>query len=171
MDIEVFSGGVLRFNGKEYSCTLGGAGIVSAQDKKEGDSATPAGSYPLRRVFYRADKIGAAPVTALPTVVIERDDGWCDDPAHPDYNRLVKKPFTASHEDMWRQDSLYDVVVEVGYNDSPPVPGKGSAIFMHYSSPSGGSTAGCVGLKPADLHEVLVGCGSETRINISPKAI
>lgn len=166
MDIEVFPEGVLRFNGKSYACSLGRSGIVVAEEKVEGDGATPAGRYPLRRVYYRPDRMKAAPVTMLPVLAIAPDDGWCDDPAHASYNRLVKKPFAASHEDMWRTDGLYDVVVEVGYNDSPPVPGKGSAIFMHHSNPEGGATAGCVGLQPEDLLEILAGCGVRTNLKV-----
>ena len=30
---------------------------------------------------------------------------------------------------MWRDDGAYDLVVPLGYNDAPPEPGRGSAIF------------------------------------------
>jgi L,D-peptidoglycan transpeptidase YkuD (ErfK/YbiS/YcfS/YnhG family) len=36
---------------------------------------------------------------------------------------------------MWREDHLYDLVLVLGYNDDPVVPGKGSAIFLHLARP------------------------------------
>ncbi len=123
-------------------CSLGVNGITWR--KTEGDGCTPAGTWPLRRVFYRPDK-SLTPQTALPLVPIDRSMGWSDDPADPiSYNRLVTLPYPYSHEVLWRADDLYDVMVELGYNDAPPVPGLGSAIFLHVESPDQAPTAGCV---------------------------
>src|SRR5580698_5105011 len=104
----------------------------------EGDGITPRGRFPLREIFYRADRI-AKPVTALPLRAIQENDGWCDAPDDPNYNRLVKLPYPASAEQMWRPDHLYDIVAVIGYNDDPVCPGKGSAIFMHYAQSVGES--------------------------------
>jgi L,D-peptidoglycan transpeptidase YkuD (ErfK/YbiS/YcfS/YnhG family) len=52
-------------------------------------------------------------------------------PALAAYNRLVRMPNDWSHEKMWRDDGLYDLVVVVGYNDDPPEGEWGSAIFLH----------------------------------------
>src|SRR3546814_4591305 len=71
---------------------------------------TPVGRWPLRRVLYRADRI-ARPVTVLPCQPIAPDDGWCDDPADPAYNRPVRLPYPARHERLTRDDHLYDLVV------------------------------------------------------------
>ncbi|PWR20518.1 L,D-transpeptidase family protein [Zavarzinia compransoris] len=152
MDIEVFADGRVVHGGRTYAASLGRAGIL--RDKHEGDGATPAGRWPLRRVLYRADRLPAPP-GPLPVQAIRPEDGWCDAPDHPAYNRLVAKPFAASHEDLWREDHLYDLVVVVGHNDDPPVPGRGSAIFMHLKRDDGGLTAGCVGLRQDDLVELL----------------
>ena len=46
-------------------CLVGKAGLIAAADKREGDMATPAGDWPLRRVYYRADRI-ALPAVSLP---------------------------------------------------------------------------------------------------------
>ena len=93
--------------------------------------------------------------------------GWCDDPADPiHYNRLVRLPFASSHERLWRDDRLYDLVVELGYNDAPPVAGLGSAIFLHLERPDGGPTEGCVALQRDDLLAVLVAVGPESVIDI-----
>jgi L,D-peptidoglycan transpeptidase YkuD (ErfK/YbiS/YcfS/YnhG family) len=123
----------------------GGIGLKGS----EGDGITPRGSFPVRQIFYRADRI-AGPVTALPLRAIEPDDGWCDAPDDPNYNRLVKLPYPASAEHMWREDHLYDLVAILGYNDDPVVPGKGSAIFLHLARPDFSTTHGCVALSRDD---------------------
>lgn len=144
-------------------CSLGRSGI--AADKREGDGATPIGLWPMRRLFYRPDKVGR-PVTALESCPIERQDGWCDDPRDPNYNRPVELPYPASAETMWRDDDLYDLVVVLGHNDSPPVPGRGSAIFMHVARPDWGPTEGCIALRRDDLLNLLTRCGSGTIVRV-----
>ena len=56
---------------------------------------------------------------------------------------------------MWRDDDLYDIVVVLGHNDDPPVPGSGSAIFMHVARPGFAPTEGCVALALPDLVSFL----------------
>lgn len=152
MNILVFADGHLQWNGRSVRCALGRSGMVT--DKHEGDGGTPVGAWALRRVLYRADR-GAPPRTALPISIINREDGWCDDPAHEDYNRPVRLPHPASCETMWREDGLYDVVVVLGHNDDPPVPGRGSAIFLHVARPGYLPTEGCVALAQDDLRQLL----------------
>lgn len=155
---------MLGFRGAQYRCALGRGGV--RLDKQEGDGATPIGCFPLRRVLYRADRLHA-PVTALPVAPIEADDGWCDDPADPAYNRPVKLPRAGRHERLWRDDHLYDVVVVLGHNDDPPVPGKGSAIFLHVAHVDYRPTEGCVALALPDLLTVLRNCGPATELCVS----
>jgi L,D-peptidoglycan transpeptidase YkuD (ErfK/YbiS/YcfS/YnhG family) len=131
---------------------IGPGGI--AVKRGEGDGITPRGAYPIREIFYRADRI-AKPDTILPLRAIEKDDGWCDAPADPNYNRLVKLPYPASAENMWRDDHLYDLVAVLGYNDDPVVPGKGSAIFLHLAKPDYAHTHGCVALNYGDVLAAL----------------
>jgi L,D-peptidoglycan transpeptidase YkuD (ErfK/YbiS/YcfS/YnhG family) len=166
MPIIVSAPGRLECGGGHYCCALGRAGIVA--DKVEGDGGTPVGTYPLRYVLYRADRLAAPPATGLPVEALTPDRGWCDDPDHPDYNRPVTLPFAASHEKLWREDGLYDVIVVLGHNDDPPRPGKGSAIFMHVARPDYGPTEGCVALALPDLLELLAGCTPDTSIRINP---
>jgi L,D-peptidoglycan transpeptidase YkuD (ErfK/YbiS/YcfS/YnhG family) len=115
----------------------------------EGDGITPRGRFPVREIFYRADR-SAKPVTALPLRAIQKADGWCDAPDDPNYNRLVKLPYPASAETMWREDHLYDLVAVLGYNDDPVVAGKGSAIFLHLARSDYSATQGCVALAYGD---------------------
>lgn len=159
-EITVRSDGWLRADGRRWRCALGRSGV--RQDKREGDGATPVGRFPLRRLLYRRDRLATPPATTLPCTVIARDDGWCDEPADPAYNGPVRLPCTASHEILWREDGLYDVVVVVGHNDDPPVPGLGSAIFLHVARPDYGPTEGCVALALDDLLDLLRVCGPDT---------
>ncbi len=144
--------GWLSFEGLRFRCALGKGGVRS--DKREGDGATPVGHFALRQLFYRPDRL-SAPSCRLSRSAIRPEDGWCDDPAHPDYNRLVILPHPARCESMWREDDCYDLVVPLGYNDDPAVPGLGSAIFLHVARPGFIPTEGCVALDRDDLLTLL----------------
>lgn len=161
MDIVVSPAGDLVWKGRRMRAALGRSGVSA--HKHEGDGATPIGCFALRTVMFRPDRV-AVPKTALPVRALARDDGWCDAPDHPSYNRLVKRPFAASHEELWRKDALYDVVVDLGYNDDPPVAGRGSAIFLHVARPDYGPTQGCVAVALDDLLWVLARCDRTTRL-------
>lgn len=154
----------LTFNGRSYPCAIGRAGFAS--DKKEGDNCTPLGVFALRECWYRKDRLDA-PETRLPLIMTSREDGWCDDPKSPDYNRRVILPYARSHETMWREDGVYDIVVPLGYNDDPVVPGRGSAIFMHLIRGDYEPTEGCIALAKPHLLEILARCGTDTRIEIA----
>ena len=155
--------GPVHFAGKTYECALGRNGIQAI--KQEGDGISPQGTYPLRSVLYRPDRIDP-PRTALAVSPIGENDGWCDDPGSPDYNRPIVFPFTASAEHLWRDDHLYDVIVLLGHNDDPVVAGAGSAIFMHVAGDGYSPTEGCVALAREDLLAVLVDCTPDTMIAI-----
>ncbi len=157
MDIVVSPTGWVTWGERRFPCALGRSGV--RVDKREGDGATPVGCWPFRRVLYRPDRLAIAPVTRLPLGVIAPDDGWCDDPTHADYNQAVKLPHPASCERMWREDAVYDVVVVLKHNDSPAIPGHGSAIFLHVAKPEWTATEGCVALEQADLLDLLRECG------------
>lgn len=150
------------FGSRVWRAAVGRSGIAVKQ--AEGDGVSPLGCWPIRRVLYRADVLGAAPVSVFPTAPIAPEDGWCDAPDHPDYNRPVTLPFAASHEEMWRKDRLYDIVVVLGQNDDPVVPGAGSAVFLHVASPGYGATAGCAALTREDLLEFLALATPDTRL-------
>lgn len=161
------SKGLFHVGDRAFSCAIGRGGLASAADKREGDGVSPIGVWPLRAVLYRADR-GPAPRTALPNRPITRADGWCDDPAHPDYNRLVELPFPASHEVLWREDGLYDLVVVLGHNDDPPVAPLGSAIFLHLARPDYAPTEGCIALSRPDLEMVLALAQPGDALEIGP---
>lgn len=134
-------------------------------DKREGDGASPAGAWTARHVYYRPDK-GSPPETGLPVIALRPEDGWSDDAGEPDYNRLVALPCRGSHERLWRTDGVYDLIVELGYNDDPVVAGRGSAIFMHIARDGYAPTEGCVALAEPDLRAVLKQLGGGSVIEI-----
>jgi L,D-peptidoglycan transpeptidase YkuD (ErfK/YbiS/YcfS/YnhG family) len=145
--------GRFEFGDRLLHCAIGPNGVVAAAQKREGDGCSPIGIWPVRRVLYRPD-VGA-PETALPAEPIARDDGWCDDPEDPAYNRPIKLPYRASFEKMWRDDHIYDLVVVLGHNDDPPKPYFGSCIFLHLARDDYSPTQGCVALARPDLEAVL----------------
>ena len=157
MILQASRAGHLLWETRTLRCALGKGGVVSAAAKREGDGASPMGLWPLREVFYRADRV-QRPESALAARAIKPDDGWCDDPDHADYNRLVKLPHPGRCESMWRQDGLYDVVVPLGYNDGEVRRGAGSAIFLHCASATFQPTEGCVAVERALLIDILKVC-------------
>ena len=165
-----FSNGRLQLGQREVSCALGRSGLITAAAKREGDGATPIGLWGFRRVLYRPDRV-AAPVTALPSAPIAPDDGWCDAPRDVAYNRPVKLPYAASCERMWRADGLYDLVCVLAHNDDPPIPGLGSAIFLHVAKPDYAPTEGCVALDREDLKALLAiaGLGDRLQVSLAPE--
>lgn len=150
-----------RCGAEAWPCAVGRGGVRG--NKCEGDGATPAGAWPLRRVLYRADRL-QVPRTALDCTPIARDQGWCDDPADEHYNAPVRLPYPARHERLWREEEIYDCVVVLGYNDRPAVPGAGSAIFLHLARPDFAPTAGCVALRRRDLLSYLARATPDSRV-------
>ncbi len=144
--------GVLVLGERRYRAALGHGGVRSL--KQEGDGATPEASLPLRRVLYRADRV-ARPRSTWPTMPLAPHDGWCDEPGHAEYNRLIRLPNPARHEALWRDDGIYDVIAVLGWNDDPVMPGRGSAIFLHVARPGLAPTDGCIALALPDLLAAL----------------
>jgi L,D-peptidoglycan transpeptidase YkuD (ErfK/YbiS/YcfS/YnhG family) len=147
--------GRFELDGRTLRCAIGKAGVIAAADKREGDNKSPLGTWLMREVWYRPDVYPNGPTTALPLRATRPQDGWCDAPDDPNYNRPVTLPYAASAERMWRDDPVYDLVVILGHNDDPPIPGMGSAIFMHLAREGYPGTEGCVALARADLEAVL----------------
>ncbi len=153
MDLIVKNPTTALWGNARFRCAIGRNGIIAADAKREGDGTTPAGRWMMREAFYRADRL-PQPVTVLPVRALGPDDGWCEAPEDPNYNKLVRHPY-AGIDRMWRDDHLYDVVVVLGYNDDPVKAGMGSAIFLHLARPDFSPSAGCVTLQLEDLLAVL----------------
>lgn len=144
--------GLWRFRGKVLRCALGKGGVTA--QKREGDGATPQGMLRLERVLYRADRV-ARPKAVVPVQPLAPEDGWCDDPGHAEYNRAVSLPHDGRHERLWREDEVYDVIGVLGWNFSPVMPGRGSAIFLHVARQGLVPTEGCVALPAPELLAAL----------------
>lgn len=150
-----------------HRCALGRGGV--RRDKREGDGATPIGRFPLRAAYYRSDRL-PRPETGLPLAPLTPEDRWCDDPDSPLYNRFLRGTCPARHERLWRADGLYDLMVVIGYNDAPPVPSLGSAIFLHCAAPDFAATEGCVALATRTLRALLPFLTRGTEIAIGAEA-
>jgi L,D-peptidoglycan transpeptidase YkuD (ErfK/YbiS/YcfS/YnhG family) len=152
----------LRFGDVTIVCAIGKYGAIDEKDKREGDGKTPLGTYTLLKIFARPDRVEAF-TTALPFEWLTPLHGWCDDASHPLYNKQVMLPFAASHESLWRDDGLYDLIVTLSHNDDPVVPNMGSAIFLHCCKYDDSGvmkpTLGCMAIPKADL---LMLCGAFT---------
>jgi L,D-peptidoglycan transpeptidase YkuD (ErfK/YbiS/YcfS/YnhG family) len=158
------SRGVLLAGARAIPVVLGWSGI--AADKREGDGATPRGRFALIRLWWRPDR-GPRPRTLLAVRPIDRALAWCEDPADRRYNRPFRRSANEPGDRLWRDDRLYDLVIEISHNTRPRVAGRGSAVFVHVARPDRSGTAGCVALDAKDLRWLLGRLGPHTRIDIA----
>lgn len=159
------SRGTLIAGPVQIPCALGRTGRT--RTKREGDGASPQGRFRLRAGFYRPDHVGIRPRSGLRLRPIRPQDGWCDDPRDRRYNRPIALPAPGvSAERMWREDNLYDFVIDLDCNRGPIRPGRGSAIFLHVARPGFRPTEGCVALRRPDLRRLLIRLGPATRLLI-----
>ncbi len=152
----------LRFQGQLYPCTIGKSGTTAR--KREGDGATPKGIHRLVGMLYRPDRIARPADWALP---IGPHDLWSDDPAHEDYNMMVRAPYPFSHEALRRADPLYDLIVLTDWNWPYAVKGRGSAIFIHQFRRPGYPTEGCIALSRQNLQRIAPRITLQTRLIVS----
>ncbi|MEM7215937.1 MAG: L,D-transpeptidase family protein [Pseudomonadota bacterium] len=157
--------GLLMIGNRAISCRLGRSGIRCR--KVEGDGSTPAGKFAILFGYYRRDRI-RKPATRIILRNIRPEDGWCDDPGSPNYNKPVKLPLSASHEMMCRNDRLYDVCIVLDYNINPVIRRRGSAIFFHQTSPELKPTEGCVAIDPKEMRRLLPMVSNKTVVRILP---
>jgi L,D-peptidoglycan transpeptidase YkuD (ErfK/YbiS/YcfS/YnhG family) len=156
--------GVLIAGQLTLPVALGRTGISA--NKREGDGATPLGRFRLRRVWWRADRL-PRPLTLLPLRPILPDDAWSEHPGDRRYNRPVRRKAGEPGDRLWRDDRLYDLIIELDHNYRPRVAGRGSAVFVHVARPGFAPTAGCVALEVTALKRLLPRLGPHTRIVIS----
>jgi len=142
---------------------LGRSGIKA--NKREGDGATPRGRFRLRRLWWRPDR-AARPRTLLPVRRITPSDAWCEDAHDRRYNQAIRLAPGAAGDHLWRQDRLYDLIIELDHNTRPRVAGRGSAVFVHIARPGMRPTAGCVALTPGALRRLVGALSERTEIEI-----
>jgi L,D-peptidoglycan transpeptidase YkuD (ErfK/YbiS/YcfS/YnhG family) len=155
--------GYLKYKNLKFRCSLGEAGIM--KKKEEGDNITPKGEFKIIKVYYRDDKIKNI-TTSIKKLKIKKNTGWCDDPNSKFYNKQIKLPSKFSHEKLYRNDNLYDLILVSNYNMNPIIKNKGSAIFIHVAKNSYEKTKGCIALKKKHLIKLLSQIKKDTRIKI-----
>ena len=141
------------FHGNEYRCAIGKNGI--SEKKQEGDGTTPAGKFKITKLLYRKDRI-AGLHSKIPTGQIQPSIGWCDEPGDSRYNQQVKLPYKSSHEVLYRNDEIYDIIGITNHNSNPVRSGSGSAIFIHLIRRAGYyPTKGCIAFREKHLREII----------------
>jgi L,D-peptidoglycan transpeptidase YkuD (ErfK/YbiS/YcfS/YnhG family) len=168
MNLVVYADGYLTAGDKTYRAVYGKGGI--GKKFGEGDKISPEGKWPLRRAFYRADRI-EKPVTGLDIEALTPQHAWCDVPGDPKYNQLVMLPYPCVDERLAREDGLYDLVVVVGYNDDPVIDGKGSAIFFHVARPDYSASTGCASVGLLDLLEIMPSLGPDSTLTFTSRTL
>jgi L,D-peptidoglycan transpeptidase YkuD (ErfK/YbiS/YcfS/YnhG family) len=157
------SQGWLMAGSSQIPVALGRSGILA--NKREGDGGTPRGRFRLVRLWWRSDR-AVRPHTMLPVRRIGKQDGWSEDPNDRLYNRPIQVPDGSPGDRLWRDDRLYDLIIELDHNTRPRIAGRGSAVFIHVAREGFKPTAGCVALSAPRLQRLLERIGPKTRIVI-----
>ena len=139
----------LYFDKYKIKCAIGKRGITSK--KVEGDMKTPKGTFTLKSIFYRKDRVTKLK-SSLKKIIIKKNMGWCDDPSSKYYNKLIRFPFALNAEKLWIKKNTYDVIIIINYNLRPIIKKKGSAIFLHIARINYKATEGCVAISKKDMH-------------------
>ena len=138
-----------------WQAHLGRSGL--SLHKREGDGATPAGTYRFGATMYG---IEPNPGVRFRYHRLVCGDWWDEDARSPTYNTFRHvacghvPPFGGGSEALWRITPAYRLFAVIKYNAAPVVPGRGSAIFLHVDT--GHPTNGCVSLPRTELRSVLV---------------
>ncbi len=153
----------LIFDDFAFKCSVGEKGLNSK--KKEGDKTTPRGLFSIGKLYYRADRV-KKPLTNIPTKIITKKMGWCDDPKSKYYNREIKIKYEDQYEKLFRKTHIYDYLIIINYNTKKIIPNKGSAIFIHITNNYKG-TKGCIALKKKDFLILCKLINKDTKIHIN----
>ena len=153
----------LLYKGYKLKCSVGKSGFTNY--KNEGDLATPKGIFKLGMLYFRKDK-NKNLRCKLKTRIIKKNMGWCDDIKSKKYNKEIFLPSKYSAEKLYRKDRIYDIFINIKYNQSPIIKGKGSAIFLHLSNKKYKATKGCVAILKKDFLKILPLINNSTKILI-----
>src|SRR5262249_58826933 len=121
----------------------------------------PRGRFGLSRLWWRADR-HPPPTPLLPARRISPSLAWCEDTADRRYNRPFQRAAGDGGDRLWRDDQLYDFIIEIGHNVRPRVAGRGSARFLHLARPHRSPPAGCGALARHDPPPLLADVGPPT---------
>ena len=154
---------LLLYKDYKLKCAIGKSGISSS--KKEGDLATPKGTFELGTFYYRKDN--NKPLKCkIKKIIIKKKMGWCNDSRSEKYNQEISFPFKYGAEKLYRKDKIYDLFINIKYNFSPVIKEKGSAIFLHITDSKYKPTEGCVAIAKKDFLKILPLINNKTKISI-----
>lgn len=143
--------------GQPLKAQLGKNGVVDYDDRRQGSSTTPAGTFTLGEVIY-ANPGQQNPNDSYEFHTFECGDYWDQQPGSPTYGTFQhvdcdqpSPAYAASSEKLWQVGQAYDHFINI---EMPESPQHASGIFLHHNSKSG-STAGCVALADGTLEDVL----------------
>ena len=155
---------LLLYKDYKLKCSIGKSGITGS--KKEGDLATPKGTFSLGLLYYRKDRIKRIQ-SKIKKRIIKKNMGWCDDSRSSKYNREISFPFKYGAEALYRKDNIYDLFINIKYNFWPVVKKKGSAIFLHLTDSKHKPTEGCVAISKKNFMKILPLINKNTKISIN----
>ena len=153
----------ISYNNYKAKCAVGKRGI--SIKKKEGDFITPKGTFKIREIFYRKDRVQNL-ITRIKKTVIRKNMGWCDDPKSKKYNKLINFPFKYGAERLYRRENIYDIILVLNFNMNPVKKYKGSAIFIHVAKKSFQPTKGCIALNKSELIKLVQSIKKNSIVNI-----
>ena len=154
---------LLLYKGYKLKCAIGKSGIISS--KKEGDLATPKGTFELGMFYYR--KNNNHPLKCkIKKRIIKKRMGWCNDSRGKKYNQEISFPFKYGAEKLYRKDRIYDLFINIKYNSHPVIKEKGSAIFLHIIDSKYKPTKGCIAISKNDFLKILPLINKKTKISI-----
>jgi len=153
----------LLYKGYKIKCSIGKNGTTSS--KKEDDLSTPKGFFKIGTLYYRKDRIKLNKCK-IKKKVIKKNMGWCDDIKSKKYNREICFPFKYSAEKLHINKKIYDIIINIKYNYSPAIKGKGSAIFLHLTNKKYKPTKGCIAIHKKDFVKILPLINKRTKILI-----
>ena len=154
----------LLYKGYKLKCCVGKSGTKKV--KKEGDLATPKGTFKLGHLYYRKDRL-KLPNYKIKKKVIKKNMGWCNDSRSKKYNKEIKFPYKFSAEKLFKKENVYDLFLEIKYNVNPVIKKKGSAIFLHLAKKNYKPTQGCIAISKKDFLKILPLINNKTSITIN----
>ena len=154
---------------KDFS-TAGKIGKKGIGKKKEGDGKTPTGVYSFNKAFGVKSNPG---ISAMSYLQVDETHHWVDDSNSKYYNRLVSTRDVEvdwnSSEQLSKVVPQYNYALAINYNESC-TPNKGSAIFLHCTSESFGTTSGCIAIREKYMKQVMKNLQSDCIIIIDSKS-
>ena len=162
------AGGEWKAVGKPWTVLYGkrglawGAGVHGQEEKGlrkvENDGRSPAGIFRIGTIYTydRALPNGSD----YPFHTVTAADAWIDDVNHAQYNRHVivdpkNPPPWYAKQRMRLGDFAYRWLVELRHNSDPPVPGNGSAIFLHLRRAPHKPSVGCTVMAEPELTALI----------------